>query len=200
MRKSKNNYKKIIVFFLFTMTFGACDSKVETRTKKTEKQEKAIFVEPIITGDKYFEYDEIEFYNTDFQEDKIDELYDNQEKSFQDSLKMEVILGGTPKSILDLSFIDYLKKIGFKKSKINSNQFKAIDKIFTEKKHAEYYEFACIPIFRDVLIFKNKSKVVGIAKICFTCNNSVIVGTNANTEEFGMSGDYEKLSEILYEE
>ena len=85
-------------------------------------------------------------------------------------------------------------------SKNSDEIIKAIDEIFTEKKHAEYYEFACIPIFRDVLIFKNKSKVVGIAKICFTCNNSVIVGTNANTEEFGMSGDYEKLSEILYEE
>lgn len=34
--------------------------------------------------------------------------------------------------------------------------------------------------------------------MCFSCDACVIVGTNSNTEEFGMSGDYEKLSEILY--
>ena len=148
-------------------------------------------------GEKYFEFDEIEYYKNDIEEDQIGELYDNQKKSTFDSLKMGVILGEIPNSISNTEFIQNLKSYGYTKSKIDSTKFNKIDEIFTEKNHSELYANACIYIYRDILVFKKKSKVVGIAKICFDCDANVIVGTKANTEEFGMSGDYEKLRKIL---
>jgi hypothetical protein len=163
------------IFLLFTIILLSCNSK----------------------GEKYFEYDEIEYYKSEIEEDQIGVLYDNQKKSKIDSLKMGVILGVIPKSISNTEFIQNLKSFGYTKSKIDSIKFNEIDEIFTEKRHSELYATGCIYIYRDILIFKKKSKIIGVAKICFGCDASVIVGTKANTEEFGMSGDYEKLREIL---
>lgn len=163
------------IFLLFTIILLSCNSK----------------------GKKYFEYDEIEYYKSEIEEDQIGVLYDNQKKSKIDSLKMGVILGEIPNSISNTEFIENLKSFGYIKSKIDPTKFNKIDEIFTEKSHSELYANACIYIYRDILVFKKKSKVIGIAKICFGCDANVIVGTKANTEEFGMSGDYEKLRKIL---
>ncbi|AFR34854.1 hypothetical protein B739_0247 [Riemerella anatipestifer RA-CH-1] len=186
------------IIFLTTILIFSCNSKTETKVENVEKHNIEIVIrEPKITGEKYFEYDEIEYYKNEIEEDQIGELYDNQKKSVKDSLKKEVILGETPKSISDTNFVDNLKSFGYTKSKIDPNKFNKINEIFIEKKHSESYETACIYIYRDILIFKRKSKIIGIAKICFGCDANVIVGTKSNTEEFGMSGDYEKLRKIL---
>ena len=188
------------IILLLTIILFSCNSKIEKQTENVEKQNaENIIKEPKITGGKYFEYDEIEHYSNEIDEDDAIELNLLKKKSSNDSLKREVILGLTPKTIFDLNFINSLEKFGYKKSIVNQKKFKKVNKIFTEKKHPEYYETACIYIYRDILIFKKKSKIIGIAKICFTCEASIIVGTKSNTEEFGMSGDYEKLSEILNE-
>ena len=188
---------KNILFLLFIVLFS-CNSKTEKKTENIEKHiTENILKEPKITGGKYFEYDEIEYYKSEIEEDQIGELYDNQKKSLKDSLKMGIILGEIPKSILDTNFIDDLKSFGYSKSNIKPKKIDKINEIFTEKKHSEMYETACLYIYRDILIFKKKSKIIGIAKMCFGCDASVIVGTKSNTDEFGMSGDYEKLKEIL---
>ncbi|MBC5864659.1 hypothetical protein L1S34_07270 [Flavobacterium sp. K77] len=190
---------KNIIFLLAILLFS-CNFKKETKAENIEMQNvESVIKEPKITGEKYFEYDEIEYYQNEIEEDQIEELYDNQKKSVKDSLKMGVILGEIPKSITDTNFIDNLKSFGYTKSKIEPKKFDKIDEIFTEKKHSESYATACIYIYRDILIFKRKSKIIGIAKICFGCDANVIVGTKSNTEEFGMSGDYQKLRKILTE-
>ena len=49
-------------------------------------------------------------------------------------------------------------------------------------------------MYRDILIFKHDQKITGIAKLCFECNQKVIVGsTNKKFEEF----DFGTLWEIL---
>ena len=190
---------KNIIFLLAILLFS-CNFKKETKAENIETQNvESVIKEPKITGEKYFEYDEIEYYQNEIEEDQIEELYDNQKKSVKDSLKTGVILGEIPKSITDTNFIDNLKSFGYTKSKIEPKKFDKIDEIFTEKKHSESYATACIYIYRDILIFKRKSKIIGIAKICFGCDANVIVGTKSNTEEFGMSGDYQKLRKILTE-
>jgi hypothetical protein len=188
------------IIFLLTIILISCNSKTEKKTENVEKQNtENVLKEPKIKGEKYFEYDEIEYYKSEIEEDQIGILYDNQKKSKTDSLKMGTILGEIPKSISDTEFIQNLKSFGYTKSKIDSTKFNKIDEIFTTKNHSELYANACIYIYRDILVFKKKSKIIGIAKICFGCDAKIIVGTKANTEEFGMNGDYEKLKKILRE-
>ena len=196
-RKTKFEQMKNTILLLIILLFS-CNSKTETKSQNVEKQKtESVIKELEITGEKYFEYDEIEYYKSDIEEDQIGELYDNQKKSKEDSLKMGIILGEIPKSISDTNFINNLESFGYTKSKIEEKKFNKIDEVFIEKKLSEVYETACIYIYRDILIFKKKSKIIGIAKMCFGCDANVIVGTKSNTEEFGMSGDYEKLREIL---
>lgn len=184
------------IFFIIIAVFGlSCkDKKNDTKTENT----RIINQEFKITGDKYFDFDELIHYQNDFAEEKIGELYENQNKSEIDILKFGVILDEIPKSINDLTFINRLEEIGYVKSEINQKEFDKINQIFTEKKHAEPMYAGCVYVYRDILVFKKKSKIIGIAKICFGCGDSQIFGTKSNTEEFGQSGDYELLQKILY--
>ena len=150
-------------------------------------------------GKQFFDYDEIDYYFNDYDEDKIGLLYDNQSKSELDSLRMGVVLGSIPKDISDLSFIDKLDKIGYKKETVNKSKFSGIDKLFVEKTVEEIVATSCIYIYRDILIFKKNKKIIGTAKICFGCMAHEITGTNANTDNFGQNGDYEKLCDLLRE-
>lgn len=152
---------------------------------------------PNQTGRKFFNYDEIEYYFGNYDEEKIGELYDNQSRSPFDSIKMGVVLGDIPQSINDLTFISKLKKIGYTYHKVDSAKFEEIDQIFLEKETKANIATSCIYIYRDILIFKKKHRVVGVAKICFGCMAHRIVGTNASTINFGQDGDYYKLEMIL---
>lgn len=150
-----------------------------------------------VTGNSFFEYDSVDYYFNEFNESEIGDLFDNQYKSEIDSFKMGIILGDIPKDISDLSFINTLKKNGYKKSIIENSEFKNIDSIFLEKTSNENSVRNCIYVYRDILIFKKLNKVVGIAKVCFGCKANQIIGTKANTENFGRDGDYERLETIL---
>lgn len=150
-----------------------------------------------VIGKKFFVYDAIDYYKTDFDESEIGELYDNKSKSEIDSFKMEIILGNIPNSITDLTFIQKLEEVGYKKTTVDTSKFEGFDKIFIEKRTVENIYAACIHVYRDILIFKKEGQVVGTAKICFDCLANQITGTTANTKNFGQDGDYGKLARLL---
>ncbi|QQV04497.1 MULTISPECIES: hypothetical protein [Chryseobacterium] len=185
--------KQIPILTFIFLIFLSCNM---TNENKKEIIEKAEITKQVI-GKKFFDYDAIEHYQTDFDKLKIGELYDNKSKSKIDLLKEGVILGDIPHSISDLAFIKNLEQIGFKKTIVDKSKFKSIEEIFVEKTTLENIATACIYVYRDILIFKKESKVVGIAKICFDCLANQIKGTTANTENFGQDGDYGKLAKIL---
>lgn len=186
--------KKIFFILIIIFTFSC----KETNLDSEKVNFKVIKQEVKITGEKYFDFDELIHYKSDFEEDKIGELFDNQNKSEIDKLKYGVLLDEIPNSINETDFISKLESIGYSKKVIKKSEFNSINKIFIEKKHAEPMYSACVYVYRDILIFKKKSKIIGIAKICFGCGANRIYGTKSNTEEFGQGGDYEKLEKILY--
>jgi hypothetical protein len=168
-----------------------------TVEKKSEPSDYSKSTKQVI-GKKFFEYDAIDYYTSDFDESKIGDLYDNQSRSEIDSFKMGVVLGDIPKSISDLTFIDKLAKIGYKKASINKSKFDNIDNLFIEKTTTKNIATSCIYVYRDVLIFKKDNRVVGTAKVCFGCLANQINGTTANTVNFGQEGDYEILEKLLH--
>ncbi len=182
----------ILLLSIFLVGFNS-----KTNQKVKPIRELVTYEKPRITGKKYFDYDEIIHYKTDFKENKITELYNNYKKSEKDAFRFDVIVGYTPRNINEVGFLDKLETIGYTKTNVDARKFKQIDEIFTEKKHDDVLESSCIYVYRDILIFKKKSKIVGIAKICFGCGANIILGTKSNTEEFGQSGDYEKLEKLL---
>ena len=183
------NYILAISCFIFSACYSTSEnkSKLINNTKALEKS----------TEKKFFEYDSIDYYSNPIDESKVDELYDNQSKSEIDSFKMGIILGYIPNNIKDLTFIDKLEKVGYKKTRIDKSKFDSIDKIFIERVTKENLATSCIYVYRDILIFKKDEKVIGTAKICFDCMANQIKGTMAETENFGQDGDYAKLEKLL---
>jgi hypothetical protein len=92
---------------------------------------------------------------------------------------------------------DSLEMLGFKKVQLPESKFEKINEVFCARKHDYASYAACIPTYRDILIFKKRNKTVATARICFECGLHDIRGTSQNTEEFGQSGDYDKLEEVL---
>lgn len=187
------NIKFIILALLF-FSFNSCQKENVEKTKNVTSVEKT---PEIKYGKVFFDYDQIDYYYTNFEEDKIQELDENQKKSKVDKYKYTVAIEETPKTITDLDFLNYMEKIGYVKKKIDKSKFPQINKIFVEKTPSESYAAACIPVFRDILVFRKLGKVIGIAKICFNCHQYRIIGTDANKENFGTNNDYEKLKYIL---
>jgi len=75
----------------------------------------------------------------------------------------------------------------YKKNELNLKALKFIKSYICKTKinlNNDYSE--CMPIFRDIIIFKKQSKTVGIIKICFDCNLSNIVSSEYNSYLFNI--------------
>jgi hypothetical protein len=144
----------------------------------------------------YFDFDEIEYYQINISEDNAMKLYDSKNKI--DQKLNDAVNQKLPDTITNIKMLLDLEKIGYKKSVIQKNKFEEIRSVFCERKHTESYAYACVAIFRDILVFKKSNKTVGVAEICFGCEQDWIIGTNRNTMDFGMSGDFDKLYNVLH--
>jgi len=190
--------KKIFNIILIILILTGCKQTENDNTKVGNAENKIVenkFVPKY--GNSFFNFDEIEYYQIEISEDKAMDLFDTQNKSQTDKLKFDIVVGEEPRNLKNLKFINSLSEIGFTKSQIPQSKFKEINQIFTEKTVYENYAAACVAVYRDILVFKKDKKIIGLCKICFDCRLFRFVGTNANTENFGQDGDFEKLSEIL---
>ena len=169
-------------FFLFVLIcLIACNSKPKNNCKP------------------YFEFDELEHYFIEISDDYQLKLMERDSLSEKELRLNDVLIQRKPEQLSDFHVVSDLEAIGFTKKNVGASKFETINEIFCERKHIESVSAACIPIYRDVLIFKRKNKIVGIAKICFGCMHHVIAGANGNTIEFGQSGDYDRLYKLLYQ-
>lgn len=150
-------------------------------------------------GEYYFEdFDQVDHYSIEIDSGELFDTIDEPNLTEDQQLRQDIIINDTPSSLSDTLFINELEKIGFEKNKITGKKIQSIRDIFREKSHSESLGMSCVAVYRDILIFRKNGKIVGIAKVCFSCLQHQIHGTSANTFEFGQSGDYEKLKSILY--
>ncbi|MFL9833476.1 hypothetical protein [Chryseobacterium terrae] len=187
--------KKILLLILFIL-FNCKDSNQNFNNLKPSKKPQPTKIK---YGKKFFDYNKLDHYHIDREDDSVLDLYENQNKSTLDKFKYEVITGETPNTINDLKFLKFIEKIGYSKKYIDPSNFEILDKIFVEKPEENMTVASCIPIFRDILIFKKNEKVTGMMKICFSCHQYSIFGTKAETKFFGSDNDYEQLWKILSE-
>jgi len=145
----------------------------------------------------YFQFDEVEHYYQAFEEDSLWDLSEKEKPTAKEKMQVEILLDDAFRQFSDTSIVKSMVEIGFTKTQISPTNFERLNNLFCERKHADAVYAACIAVYRDVLVFKKNNKIVGTAKICFDCDQSVIMGTTLNTEEFGQSGDYQKLYKIL---
>lgn len=146
----------------------------------------------------YFDYDQVVYFHNPVSSDGIFDVVTKENKTPKEKAFVEMMIDDTFSVMADTAQILNLKEMGFKESVVPSTEFASLDSIFCERKHESWLATSCIPEYRDILVFKKKHKIVGVAKICLECMKSVISGTKRNTDQFGQSGDYDKLSILLH--
>ncbi|BDS11552.1 hypothetical protein [Aureispira anguillae] len=146
----------------------------------------------------YFDFDEAEHYAIKTSSNDLLILQNKVQKSGDENLLMSILYSYEPQQIEDVHFLEKLELLGFTKKQISTKKLDRLNYLFSTKKHTKAYLMGCAPVFRDIIVFKKHSKIIGIAKICFQCMRHHIVGSNLNVRNFGQSGDFSRLAILLY--
>jgi hypothetical protein len=133
------------------------------------------------------------------EEPQVSALFVREDSLDSDSLRLlaGTLIGGFPKNMTETKTAFLPTEYGYNKQMIPAAFHDSIDTIFSEKNPGNSWVAACEPIYKDILIFKQSNKIVGVAKLCFECRQHQIIGSVANTEMFGQDGDWEKLKMLL---
>ncbi|SFN09558.1 hypothetical protein SAMN05421738_106182 [Algoriella xinjiangensis] len=191
---------KILIFLLIFIFVVNCKQKrIETENPQISEANNSIKNTKIDYGKNFFDFDEVDYYSIVINEDDATKLLDNHISKLDEKRYNLIMNPQFPGLLSEIKLIGNFQELGFKKSTIRPDKFSKLNKIFIEKSEQDGISAACIPIFRDILIFKKENKITGFTKICFDCHQYHIIGTNADTKNFGEGQDYEKLGEILYD-
>jgi hypothetical protein len=105
-----------------------------------------------------------------------------------------------PKSI-EHDFEKKLISYGYVKMILPNDKISAICKTISNNINLKYHEVACIPMYRDILIFQKDNKTKAVLKICFECGMNDVSGkfeSNFNYKITNILSNYELLYKILY--
>ncbi len=159
----------------------------------------------------FFHYDEVIHYSSTIDEDSLAKLYaldpgiidPGEDDTKQDLTRLQLLrdkllFEDFPLQMSDTLIVDSLTMIGYRSDVVSNTKFVMLDSIFSERILNEIVNYSCAPVYRDILVFKKDNKTVGVAKICFGCEQSVIIGTRKKTWYFGQSGEFKQLHRLLY--
>ena len=145
----------------------------------------------------FYNFDEVDYYHKNISDNDLFAEYDKIKLPNYDNTYLKILQNEYPKDVNNSSFTNDLLKFGYTKKIIVKSKLNEINKIFSKKTCNELSATGCIPIYRDIFVFKDKGKTIGIAKICFQCRLDYIIGSKQNWDYFGECGDYEKLQQLL---
>ncbi|OJJ23197.1 hypothetical protein BKI52_02245 [marine bacterium AO1-C] len=109
----------------------------------------------------------------------------------------EVLIETKTTSLRKADFIKDLEGLGFVKQQVPAKKFGKINELMFSDKSTGMRTTACKPFYRDILVFRRDARLVGIAKVCFECHKSYMIGIEHQTRNFGKKNDYKKLEKIL---
>lgn len=154
--------------------------------------------EPTAQSDlPFFFFDQIDYYHKTISDDTINAIIQKQNKSRKEQGLLQIIKGKVPVSTLDTLFINNMEILAFEKETLPKNLNTKISHLFSLRTVEKPNYPACEKVYRTILVFRNKNKVIGIAKISSDCGLNSIVGARYDANQFGQSGEYKELQEIL---
>ncbi|RZJ73246.1 hypothetical protein [Flavobacterium sp.] len=175
---------KRIVLLLIAVVFASC---------KQEKTETAAGDQP------FFIFDKVVHYHKEISRQYLDTLYDKPEKSRNDLGLIQIVTGNVPVNPADTLFVKNMSILEFSQHEIEASKNAEISKLFSQKTPKETVAESanCKAIYADVLVFRGKGKIVGVAKIDFNCKKAQIVGMRYSPENFGKSGEFDELQKLV---
>ncbi|NUY80271.1 hypothetical protein HUK80_05130 [Flavobacterium sp. MAH-1] len=146
----------------------------------------------------FFLFDKVIHYHKDISQAEMDSLDSKPDKSRMDLGLMQIVTGNVPTSPRDTLFVQNMDILKFSKKELDASLNMKLSEIFSQKEtKGTNSETNCRPIYKDVLVFRQKGKVVGVAKISFDCKKQQMVGIRYTPKDFGKAGEYEELQKVL---
>jgi hypothetical protein len=136
-------------------------------------------------------------YHLAIDESEVYDLMSKDQLKGKDKMLFEFFTGHLPTNLDYRGFIADIESVGYKKQDLGEDERFKIDSIFCTRHPLEIEANSCIAEYRDVLVFMKNKKITGIAKICFQCEQWDMVGTVISPENFGQSGEFTMLRELL---
>jgi hypothetical protein len=197
------------VFNLFLFLLSSCDSKQLEESEVASRSPEMVHLEADTTKIKYgkpfFNYDEIDYYHIDIHHPILEG-----ELSFYDSMLDRAIFNNVisvnnsyttiynDDKIYEEENFKYYPELGFKKYKVKQEDFPKIDQVFCAKSGAgELSSAACVPVYRDHLVFKKRNRIIGHAFICLGCNMFSVNGKVDNRDGLGYEIDKIRLTRVF---
>ncbi len=148
----------------------------------------------------FFDFDSVEYYS--LKKSKEDEVNENNRKGIKDSILNNILYSEFPDKINNTVFYKTINFGGFSKFELSQKDVEYLkNDVFAEKFSLKMFGTvkACAPEYRDILIFRKKNEISGIAKICLFCGDFYFVSSKKgiNTEDFGTSEEYKLLEKIF---
>ena len=149
---------------------------------------------------RFFDFDSIEYYSLNKEKEK--ELIENNRKDVNNSLFNKIIYSDFPTELTNTVFYKTINSDGFSKFELSQKDVEYLkNDVFKEKFSLKMFEMVkgCAPEYRDILIFKKKNEISGIAKICLFCGEFYFVSSKKEiqTENFGTEEEYNSLEKLF---
>lgn len=153
----------------------------------------------------FYTYNKLDHYQIEISQDSISYLVDHTNTKYRQTplttLQLElaqILLSGGLSKLGDTVSLSRLETLGYTKHPVEKRNFGRIDELLCEGYIPEESKVnMCLPVYRDILVFRDSERIVGLCKLCFECDMSLFVGTNRKTYYFGQTGEFKKLAEIL---
>lgn len=112
----------------------------------------------------------------------------------QDEALLEAILIDHEPYQIDLAAIQNIEKLYLIKRRLPNAAVTKISEIYYDGYN--FTKTRCVPVYRDILVFKKNDSVVGLSKICFDCDIQHTIDKYGNRKEFD-NADFAVLKQIL---
>jgi hypothetical protein len=180
---------KKYIFILIVIIISSCknSNKAEVADEKVVKKELRPF----------FDSDKIDHYYLNFSEDDFTKILMKDNNTKKEKEFFEIYVHTFPDTIPQENFGKILLSHNYKKSNLSIKQQKGIENVFSEKDSLQTIFAGCAAEYRDIFVFKKKEKTVGIAKICFKCGRTQIIGSKLDVSGFGLWSEFDKLKSII---
>lgn len=189
LKFTKNKAMSIVVV-LVLFCLSSCGSNNDS-TEDYPIQKEVIKNQPI------FIFDSIIHYSTVISEDTLWGIERIRDKTADQRRLIEVVLYEQITSLSDTLFLKHLPNLGYSKQLVSFEKCSELRKILQIQNMRDEGSTICVPIYRDILVFRYKSKNTGILKLCFDCYRHTAIGTEAKTKNINVEG-WKTLKKILY--
>lgn len=158
-------------------------------SKKKEHEGDLVFQKP----------DQIDYYYLAVSDKDLQAIFQKENMSRYERQLAEILHHDEPTSVTDTTFITEMEVMPYYlKAQVAKNKHDDILKTFSPHDEITSACFAscitlCALTYRDVLVFRNKSKIVGFAKVCFECSQTHFVADHSETVHV----DYKSLKKTL---